>query len=125
MNRKLMPRPKKSDLERFYKHTSFVGPCIVWQDIKTTPTFSYRGRAYHSHRWLWEVLKHQVPGHLQRVCATEHCVNPEHFREVRPIEQLPPLKGKRVPKPRAPQLAQTPAPKRGFFSSIAQLLGLR
>jgi hypothetical protein len=125
MNRKLMPRPKQSEVKRFYKHVAFVGACLVWKNVKGTPSFRYLGKTYHSHRWLWEVVKHHVPGHLQRVCATEHCVNPDHFREVRPIDDIPTLKGKRVPKPRAPQPMQAPAPKRGFFASIAQMLGLR
>lgn len=77
--------------------------CWLWAGAVTGngyATLDIDRRTRLAHRWYWEHVNGPVPEglHLDHLCRTRHCVNPDHLEPVAPAENV--RRGRKVERER-------------------------
>ena len=75
---------------RFWPKVDLTLDCWLWTACTTRgyPTFSENGTNVRGHRWAYEHFVGPIPDglHLDHLCRTPLCVNPDHLEPVTPAE---------------------------------------
>lgn len=76
----------------FAEKTTRSGDCIVWHGamIRGYGALHFRRRVVYAHRFAWERTNGPIPEgmHVDHVCHTPACVNPEHLRLATPSQNI-------------------------------------
>ena len=79
----------------FMRHVSWgTSGCILWTGAISDNGYGRfgsggcRGKLVQAHRWAYELVMGPIPEgcHIDHLCRTRHCVNPNHMEAVSPQE---------------------------------------
>lgn len=78
---------KGTDEERFWDKVKKTDTCWYWMGATTTAgygEFQIDKRTVYVHRWAYTVFKGKIPEtlHIDHLCNTRNCVNPDHMEPV-------------------------------------------
>lgn len=83
---------RKSWQERFWEKVNKTDTCWLWTSSKTRGygTFNKNGKNQYAHRVCFELFKEPIKKgfHLDHLCRTPLCCNPDHLEIVTPLENV-------------------------------------